>query len=212
MSDNKDLERQYRKNLMVAASIVLIYSIAGGQMSSDLSMLGAKLKFSRPEWLEYAMLSIMLFFWWRHWQISHDIRSNMRQIVFYNLRLSRTSIKHAIMNKLREQPIEINRAFDDKSAMYQFKLSECNSVFSEVRLKSLRPFGIDFGRFYTNFDCDYSQLLEYSLRAKLFVLIDYLRTYVVCAIKFPDFGDGILPNLISFVACITYIASKIVQP
>lgn len=212
MSDNKDLERQYRKNLMVAASIVLIYSIAGGQMSSDLSMLGAKLKFSRPEWLEYAMLSIMIFFWWRHWQISHDIRDNMNQIVFDNLRLSCTSIKYAVMNKLREQPIEIKRAFYSKPTMYQFNLSECESVFSDIRLKSLRPIAIDFGCFYSKFYGDYNQFSKYSLRAKLFVLLDYLRTYIVCAIKFPDFGDGILPNLVSVVACIAYIASKIVQP
>ena len=135
----------------------------------------------------------------------------MRQIVLDNLRLSCTSIKHAVMNKLMVQPIEVKRAFGDGPAMYQFKLSECGSVFSEVKLQSLRPFVIDFGRFYSNFNSDYSQFFEYSLRAKLFVFIDYLRTYVVCAIKFPDFGDGILPNLISFVACITYIASKLVQ-
>lgn len=52
MTDDKDLERQYRKNLMVVASLVLMYSIAGGQMTSDLSMFGAKLTFSRPEWLD----------------------------------------------------------------------------------------------------------------------------------------------------------------
>ena len=50
---DKDLERQYRKNLMVVASIVLIYSIAGGRMAPDLSLFGAKLQFSRPDWCHF---------------------------------------------------------------------------------------------------------------------------------------------------------------
>lgn len=197
---------------MVAASIVLIYSIAGGQMSSDLSMLGAKLKFSRPEWLEYAMLSIMIFFWWRHWQISHDIRGNISQIVFKKCRLSCSSIRYAINNKVKSPFSVISVSLASKPSAYLIGLSENSSIYSEVQLNSLHPIAIDFGSFNTYFNCDERQLFEYSLRAKLFVSLDYLRAYVACAIKFPDFGDGVLPNLISFVACITYIASKIVQP
>ncbi|MGL4206394.1 MAG: hypothetical protein ACRCRW_09805, partial [Aeromonadaceae bacterium] len=207
----KDLERQYRKNLMVAASIVLIYSIAGGQMSSDLSMLGAKLKFSRPEWLEYAMLSIMIFFWWRHWQISHDIRDNITQIVFEKCRLSCASIRYAINDKVKSPFSVISVSLARNPSAYLISLSENSSVYSEVRLNSLHPIVIDFGSLNTYFNCDERQLFEYPLRAKLYVSLDYFRAYVVCAIKFPDFGDGVLPNLISLVSCIAYIASKLVQ-
>jgi len=65
MEVDKDLEQQYRKNLMIVAGVVFIYSIAGGRMGNDLSLFGAKLIFSHPVWLEYAMVMMMCFFWWR---------------------------------------------------------------------------------------------------------------------------------------------------
>ncbi|HHQ4529475.1 TPA: hypothetical protein ACSP1Y_003271 [Aeromonas hydrophila] len=85
VGDNVELERQYRKNLMIVSTIVLIYSIAGGSFGNDLSFSGAKLVFSRPEWIEFFMIAVMFFLQWRHWLISGDIRRHHRSEVLNEL-------------------------------------------------------------------------------------------------------------------------------
>ncbi|WP_439830943.1 hypothetical protein [Aeromonas caviae] len=85
IDDNTELERQYRKHLMIVSMVVLIYSIAGGAFDNDISFSGAKLSFSRPQWIEYFMIVVMLFLQWRHWQVSGSIRRRHRCEVLNSL-------------------------------------------------------------------------------------------------------------------------------
>ncbi|WAG00082.1 hypothetical protein NRZ31_04750 [Aeromonas dhakensis] len=94
IGENVELERQYRKNLMIVSMIVLIYSIAGGSFGNDLSFSGAKLIFSRPQWIEVFMLVVMGFLQWRHWLISGDIRQHHRNEVLNGLYLPSKHVRH----------------------------------------------------------------------------------------------------------------------
>ncbi|WP_421176563.1 hypothetical protein [Aeromonas jandaei] len=92
--ENVELERQYRKNLMIVSMIVLIYSIAGGAFDRDISFSGAKLTFSRPNWIEYFMIVIMLFLQWRHWLVSGSIRRQHRDEVLKDLFLPSRYVRY----------------------------------------------------------------------------------------------------------------------
>ncbi|ELM3616142.1 hypothetical protein RYR54_001780 [Aeromonas sobria] len=94
ISENVELERQYRKNLMIVSMIVLIYSIAGGAFDNDISFSGAKLTFSRPNWIEYFMIAIMAFLQWRHWLVSGDIRRHHRNEVLDGLYLPSKEVRY----------------------------------------------------------------------------------------------------------------------
>lgn len=94
LGEHAELERQYRKNLMIVSMIVLIYSIAGGAFDHDISFSGAKLTFSRPKWIEYFMIAIMLFLQWRHWLVSREIRRQHTNEVLKELYLPGHHIHH----------------------------------------------------------------------------------------------------------------------
>ncbi|MGY3959581.1 hypothetical protein [Aeromonas popoffii] len=94
--DNTELERQYRKNLMLVSMIVLIYSIAGGSFDKDITFSGAKLTFSRPHWIEMFMIVVMIFLQWRHWLVSGEIRRHHRSEVLNGLFLASNKIRYMI--------------------------------------------------------------------------------------------------------------------
>ncbi len=80
VSTNAELEQLYRKRLMVLATGILIFVIAGGSLSvadvtsntTEIVVFGVKVLFSRPNWLEWAALAVMGYFWVRHQQFSYD--------------------------------------------------------------------------------------------------------------------------------------------
>lgn len=94
IGENVELERQYRKNLMIVSMIVLIYSIAGGAFDKDITFSGAKLTFSRPGWIEIFMLVVMGFLQWRHWLVSGDIRRHHRNEVISGLYFPSEQVYH----------------------------------------------------------------------------------------------------------------------
>lgn len=210
---DKDLERQYRKNLMVVACIVLIYSIAGGQMGDDLTMLGAKLKFSRPDWLEYAMVAVMCFFWWRHWQVSAGIRKVHNRDAALGTRIPDRVVEHLIANGVSttaflylDDPwfeVRVNRKFYDEfgpSANYLLLLVKPFSVF------------LANAEYYDNQHHEPmsgKMVKVESMTHKVLIIIALLKSYISCAIKKPEFGDGLLPGFMSYAALCAWLLNKL---
>ena len=89
-----NLKGNIEKNLMIVSMIVLIYSIAGGAFGNDISFSGAKLTFSRPQWIEIFMIVVMCFLQWRHWLVSRDIRMHHRNEVLSGLYLPGKCVRY----------------------------------------------------------------------------------------------------------------------
>ena len=69
------MEPQYRKNLMLVSTVVLMFSIAGGKLGTKISFSGGEVTFAHPEYIELAFIISMLFLQWRHWLVSASIRA-----------------------------------------------------------------------------------------------------------------------------------------
>jgi hypothetical protein len=205
---DKDLERQYRKNLMVVASIVLIYSIAGGKMAADLSMFGAKLQFSRPDWLEWAMVVVMCFFWWRHNQVSADLRARQRSMALRKMVLPNMVLDDLFQTKNGNPPyLEGDDRWDEVCASRQYH--EEFGPISRFYILYTRPFYISVGsgEFYARGDVepfDGWQTSIHKVHHKLSILFAYVCSYVRYAFKSPEFGDGILPSLVTLAALLAW--------
>lgn len=206
MSVDKDLERQYRKNLMIVASLVLMYSIAGGQMTSDLSMFGAKLTFSRPEWLEYAMVFVMCFFWWRHWQVSKDIRNDIRNQAIHNAKLPNYVYEH-IKIRLCDR---FGCSEDDyvvRPSIYGVEIAEKAIPFSD----SGTVFNLTDVGFINVIFSGGSETFEFKLDSTWCIAsFKYRVAWVTNAIHQTQFGDAILPTLTSMAAITSYFLQKII--
>ncbi|WP_323900295.1 hypothetical protein [Aeromonas caviae] len=205
MTDDKDLERQYRKNLMVVASLVLMYSIAGGQMTSDLSMFGAKLTFSRPEWLEYGMVFLMCFFWWRHWQVSKFTRATIKDTALHNVVLP-SYVYERIKIKLCEKFGCDQDKYVVGPSIYGTEIAEANSPFSDsgiiFHLTGVGFISVRFtgGSEVFCFKLDFTWLIA---------SFHYRKTWVYNAIHQTQFGDAMLPTITATIAISAYILQKI---
>lgn len=186
MAEDKELERQYRKNLMVVASIILIYSISGGHIASDLSMFGAKLTFSRPVLLEYAGILMMCFLWWRHWQVSGVIRMHLGKNILRNMPIT-------WLTKIHDHPL----------------LDYAPSKYEDVgNGLGMRKTGIRFEIVRQQWDEKKAEMVWRQVDTSGFsaakLLAGWFWSGINQAIKNPQFGDAILPTLITIIAGATY--------
>ncbi|AXY01213.1 hypothetical protein D1115_08410 [Vibrio alfacsensis] len=74
---NDEMAQSYRKSVFLTASLLFVYTIAGGSIQGELSLFGATFKFSRPEYLEYLGVALVVFFTWSHWQVSDAARKEL---------------------------------------------------------------------------------------------------------------------------------------
>lgn len=205
---DKDLERQYRKNLMVVASIVLIYSIAGGKMAADLSLFGAKLQFSRPDLLEYAMVAVMCFFWWRHWQVSGWIRVDRMKRILASTKVA--EITKETLSKL-VIPEHITRKKEAGFILASINVTIPDEVSVIVEKVNLRAISLNLS-FYFNGMYDH---VPVTLRFRdtplgfMFIQCSYFRAWITNAIEDTHFGDAILPSLTTISALIAYSCLKL---
>lgn len=204
---DKDLERQYRKNLMVVASIVLIYSIAGGEMGDAITMLGANLKFSRPDWLEWAMVTVMCFFWWRHFIVSKGIRKEMISTVLdgtkhpiYIKNQCILDIEEESRSKLKEDGV-----CDDTSHKI---LGGCDFSLIKVGLLSVQLRASYFYDGMSEF-----RDFDFSIRNNQFYFLvlstKYRINWIKHAIFESHFGDAILPSVTFLAALVAYGSLKL---
>lgn len=209
---DKDLERQYRKNLMVVASIVLIYSIAGGEMGDGITMLGANLKFNRPDWLEWAMMAVMCFFWWRHWQISSEIRKVHHMEASKGTLIPDKAIRHLVANGV----CSMSFWYSDEPWLAARASSEFFDEYGPPETYFLlwsKPFEfwVAHAEYYDN-HCNEPMRGKMvridAIRLRFLIFIALLKSYISCAIKKPEFGDGLLPGFISFAALCAWILNK----
>ncbi|WP_324046014.1 hypothetical protein [Aeromonas caviae] len=208
MAEDKDLERQYRKNVMVLASIVFIYSVAGGQMSTELSLFGAKLTFSRPEWLEYAMLAMLCFFWWRHCQISEETRGEHLKKVYNNFRLHGWVYKRLMCDGQKSTQVKYDsEGWDRIYGVPVNRDDECGRIELYWMRRTLFGGRIAYMDFANNTDEDpwHEREIVISPSMRLLMFIKYFRSSVVVIYRDPEFGDGVLPTIFFVLASASWV-------
>jgi len=206
MADDKDLERQYRKNLMVVASIVLIYSIAGGKMGSDLSMFGAKLIFSHPEYLEWAMMVLMCFFWWRHGIASKDIRREMISAVLNATKVP-LYVQRACVEKIeREARAETEAAGLNINPSHNFT---SNREFIVGAIGFIRvTVWVDYSK-ADNYVTE-KFIINVLMNPLQFILVTarYRIGWLKHAALEMHFGDAILPSITWIIAVLAFLIHR----
>ena len=222
MSDEVDIEHQYRKNLMIISSVLLIYSIAGGEINGEINLSGVGVRFKNSGYLEWIGLIVMYFLWWRHLLVSKDIRDRMNSQVFIHLKLSALSIKRIFGEFIPGVLISVNpkgcSLTPDSPYEIPVELGSGNFVLADLRVTKIMPIQVSFGSAVAgavkalNDDFHYSRMSEYRMRrclTKFIVAIDYWRCFVSCALKYPSFGDGVLPSLIVISSTIAFFVNKL---
>ncbi|AUJ35375.1 hypothetical protein [Vibrio vulnificus] len=189
MSDNQEIT--YRKSLLITSTILLLYSVAGGNITNKLTYFGSAIEFSRPEFLEYALVAFIVYFFWRHWQTSTNSRLELK-VMLDAVVILNSNAKFGPLWKY-----VINERIDNQHG---------NDL--EVKI-------IWFGKFHipdisSTYDHNgelqiFSQKEEpQSKRSKVAcILISLLHTISVF-IKKPHFANSIFPELISIAALIAY--------
>lgn len=222
MLDEVDIEHQYRKNLMIISLVLLVYSVAGGEINGEINLSGVGIKFKNPGYLEWIGLTIMYFLWWRHWLVSGGIRERMKSQVFIHLKLSDWSIKRIFGDFIPGISISVNpkncTLTPDSPGEIPVELGRGNFVLADLRVCTIMPIQVSLGSSVAgainalNKDFHYSRISLYRMRScitKFIIATDYWRCFVSCALKYPSFGDGLLPSLIVIASTIAFFVNKL---
>ena len=221
MTEDRELERQYRKNLMIISSVMLVYSVAGGEIGGEINLSGVAIKFKNSGLLEWLGLLIMYFLCWRHWLVSGDIRKEMNELVIAEGRLSSWCVKRVIRTFLPERTVSLNEKNSSLSPRnkneYSIGIDSNLKFLGEVKFHSVFPLRLFFGHgtidMINNLQGDFKYTKDSiygvsSWLVKLGVAFDYWRCFALCAFKYPSFGDGLLPSLIVVTSTIAFIVNK----
>ncbi|MDM5083736.1 hypothetical protein OB925_02510 [Aeromonas rivipollensis] len=197
-----EIEGNYRKNLMIVAATVSIYSIAGGGFDSELVIAGAKLKFTKPQYLEYASIIVLLFLWWRHWLVSHTGRQ-----LFNHSLVCRAAAPNEVKAKA-------------ESILTVKTLDLCKELGRGVFYKHYILDGVfvhSIGFFRVSYHINYSlestsviepEVISSSIFAEPIAFVkanfNYRKEWLRLVLFDTYFGDAILPSIMTLIAIITY--------
>lgn len=201
-SASSSVEENYRKNLMIVASIISIYSIAGGGFDSELAIAGAKLKFSNPQYLEYASIVVLLFLWWRHWLVSYADRES------FNLALaSRAVVPKEIYKKANEvlkvKEIESQVVSGNGFLQSDYCINDLSMDFIGL-LKVSYQLKYTRGGVGGNEPEEIALLLVSAPIVFLRINCNYRKEWIKLVLFDTRFGDAIFPSVMTFIAFVSY--------
>ncbi|HHQ4786445.1 hypothetical protein ACSZND_22455 [Aeromonas hydrophila] len=225
MSDNSDsdMEQLYRKRLMILATCILIYVIAGGALvgvgagGAEIQLLGAKLVFYRPKWLEYAAIIVMVYLWLRHKQFSSHEREKLTKQVYGGLRISKR-----ISDRLFEMspdPFVAWMAYQGSfhkvrySSQFECHLEEEHDEYSypiSVMISSPRGIVVCIDSYNVYSKKANSWRVSNLIGFKEFFdfYLAYARSYMICAFKYPEFCHAKLPSYLTWISIFIYFLNQ----
>ncbi len=226
VESDSDMEQLYRKRLMVLATCILIYVIAGGALvgvndgatGAEIQLLDAKLVFYRPQWLEVAAIIVMLYLWLRHNQFSLHERAKLKEQVYGGLRISKR-ISDRLFG-LRPDPFVAWMAYDGPfykvsySAQVSYELEEEHGEYSyPIRVMFASPRKIVVCIDSYNVYSERADSWRISNLIGIKEIIDfyfaYAKCYMICAFKYPEFCHAKLPFYLTWISVISFIFNKI---
>ncbi|WFC15424.1 hypothetical protein [Aeromonas salmonicida] len=209
MEVDKDLERQYRNKMMIIATLIIVYSISGGSLSPDFSLAGAKLSFSAPQNLVRLAVVVMLFFWWRHRQITVDVRHKIKVDAYRGC-----YIPDYLLRKIRENGTRNGSAMHGYSegCLVGVKLTDDDQYEHDfisvqvmwARLLHITIYVIHSSREDRRPTASYEMTLT-NFRDIIAIILPCWCSFARNAWSKPDFGDAILPTLVMVIAVISYL-------
>lgn len=219
-----EMEEIYRKRLMMTATGIFIFVIAGGSLSSvaptgdstEITLFGVKLLFKDAMYLEWAAVIVMLYYTVRHRQFSVDERRAFKKRIYSECELSDSLV--ARVNKVMPQ-LYCNGEMDDfKPVTYTKSMS---SYLRESMIEEAYPIsvcirspisiyvGIDAYNVYSG-KVDGSKLYELNgFREHFSFYISYARSYIKCGFEYPDFCHAHLPTVLSVTSFMGYLARNL---
>lgn len=226
MASNAEMEELYRKRLMIVATGILIFVIAGGSLSkaepntnaTEIVMFGVKLIFSRPNWLEWAALAVMGYFWLRHQQFSFEENEKLKAQVCEGTRISRRISVKALRaeatyyhgpgdyeGKFRSVSYYRTAREDlfDEYESYNYPISICvSSIFRIIVCVTL-------------IDRETDRAVGWKMERVKGVIehlqfyLAYAVSYLKCAYKYPEFCHAKLPSWLACISAISYLTSQL---
>ncbi|MGN4986508.1 hypothetical protein [Aeromonas hydrophila] len=208
MEVDKDLERQYRNKLMIIATLIIIYSISGGSLSPDFSLAGAKLSFSAPQNLVRLAVVVMIFFWWRHRQITADIRRKIKSDAYDGV-----YTPDYLLQKIRKNGYKDGGALHGYTEGHYIRVKfneedmyddECVSV--QVMWSGILSFNIYvvYSSRESNHPVRSYEMSLKNFRDRFAIALLYWWSFSKNAWSKPDFGDAILPTLTMAISVMSY--------
>lgn len=235
MSDDLGLIKTYRNRVMGIAAGVMVYAIAGGSVSTvekdssaEVTLFGVKLLFSRPDWLVWAAVILLVYFWWRHTQLTFPFRKKFITRVYGNIIISKRMISKVnlgvegcddIIQSDYDYGVEVKRKditqqANEQGLDYIIKVKNVGFLTYEVNLFEISSwqlaYCLDRGEFYElNTHSKTRRFETKSFFDRFLMSFHYWASFISLAIKDPDFTDAFFPDIIAALTVLTFSLNKI---
>lgn len=235
MSEESGLIKNYRNRVMGIAAGLMVYTIAGGSVSTvekessaEVTLFGVKLLFSRPDWLVAAAVMLLVYFWWRHYQLISPFRKDFVNRVYRNIIVSKGLVDKVnlgleggddIVQSDSDYGVEVKRKDItrdeyEKGLDYIIKVKNSGFLTYEVTLFEISSwqlqYHLDRGTVSSDFAHSKTKRFETSrLSDRLQLSFYYWRSFVSLAIKQPDFTDAYIPEIIAAIAVVLFFLERI---
>ncbi|MBL0559258.1 hypothetical protein [Aeromonas hydrophila] len=202
IEDSNEVERLYRRNSLFVSSLIAIYALAGGRIDGEVSAVVIKIHFSQPYVLEFSMVLVSVYLWWRHLLVSKSIRSELEKEAISKTRCNgyvgrwvermQKKAKDAQVKKFPELAIAAAA-----QPIYTMLLSDVG--FSKITLSHT---DVDFSgqRMTRNMQVDlFSNPIAFAV-----VNAKYRYSWFSQSIFNTHFGDGVLPSIMIALSMMAY--------
>lgn len=227
MATDAEMEELYRKRLMIMATGILIFVIAGGSLSSadkntnatEIIIFGVKLIFSRPNWLEWAALAVMGYFWWRHQQFSLEENEKLKTQVFEGTRIGRRIAAKVLAEKATgyHGPGD----YDGKFRVVSYYRGVIGDLIDEYEPYHC-PISVNVTSIFnviacvTLIDRDTKKVSGWKIE-RVSGILEYMQfyfayaiSYLKCAYKYPAFCHAKLPSWLACTSAISYFVNWLI--
>ncbi|MFB2927566.1 hypothetical protein [Aeromonas hydrophila] len=242
MLEETGLITTYRNRVLSISAGLMVYAIAGGSVSTvdkdnasesaaEITLFGVKLLFSRPSWLVWAALILVVYFWWRHYQLTTKNKCRFYEDVYrnivipssvvdkitkygdagcddivqseynYGIEVKRDDITRDDIECYRDNIVLIKKLGLAKYELTMFKLSSYAFDY-HVRHGRLN----DFNSQADTVSFETKRLVD---RAQMFLL--HCRAFVSLSLNSPSFTDAILPDILTFMSVFVVIINSIMS-
>ncbi|QNF21639.1 hypothetical protein FT688_20820 [Aeromonas hydrophila] len=200
LEDSNEVERLYRRNALFSASVISIYSIAGGKLDNEISVGLTKISFSNPHALEYALVVVAIYFCWRHWLVSKELRSKLMQSAYRDTKETK----------------QIERFLTDESnallQTYEWDLPRGAEIPVAMNSRKLIEVGFINVKYEFYYQDGVGQIRNSSLVVNVFknplkfliVSVSYRVSWFKKTVSDTHFGDGLMPLLVTMLALLLY--------
>lgn len=226
---NAEMEEMYRKRLMIVATGIVIFVIAGGSLSSvapaqnatEITLFGVRLLFKNAKFLEWAAIAVMGYFWLRHQQFSFEVRNDLKNQIFNGISICRTASERVRRAKVTTYHGPSNykgyfrrvKLFVAKD--YEWCPSDTDGRHSHsASVNMLSPFCIvtcmssisDNPNKTVGWQIDEIEGISEHLQ----FYAAYIFSYLKCAYKYPEFCHAKLPSWLAITSFTLYVVNAFV--